>query len=152
MSDTYIVEREVTINAPATDIYPLLADFREWAKWSPWDELDPNMEKTFEGPADTVGSSYSWSGNRKAGVGSMKIRKAAAPSHISMDLVFEKPFKSRSTTSFDLTETDGRTKVRWYMEGTRTLMVKIMGIFKDMDAMVGPDFEKGLAKLAAAVE
>jgi hypothetical protein len=30
---------------------------------SPLEKLDPNMQKTFEGPAAGVGQSYAWSGN-----------------------------------------------------------------------------------------
>ena len=29
---------------------------------------------------------------------------------------------------------------------------KIMSVFKSMDAMIGPDFERGLAKLKAVAE
>ena len=31
-------------------------------------------------------------------------------------------------------------------------MTKVMGIFTSMDKMIGPDFEKGLARLKADVE
>jgi hypothetical protein len=29
---------------------------------------------------------------------------------------------------------------------------KVMGVFSSMDAMIGPDFEKGLAQLKSAAE
>lgn len=38
------------------------------------------------------------------------------------------------------------------MMGKNTLMTRIMGIFKSMDATVGPDFEKGLSRLKAVSE
>jgi hypothetical protein len=38
------------------------------------------------------------------------------------------------------------------MTGPKTTMVKIMGIFKSMDKMVGPDFENGLQRLAVVTE
>ena len=31
-------------------------------------------------------------------------------------------------------------------------MTKVMGVVKSMDAFLGPDFEKGLARLKAATE
>ena len=38
------------------------------------------------------------------------------------------------------------------MTGQKTLMTKVMGIFTSMDKMIGPDFEKGLARLKEVVE
>jgi len=39
------------------------------------------------------------------------------------------------------------------MTGANTFMIKVMGLFgRGMDKMVGPDFEKGLAKLKQVVE
>ena len=46
---------------------------------------------------------------------------------------------------------DGTT-VRWTMSGRQTLMTRLMGMFTSMDKMIGPDFEKGLARLKADVE
>ena len=37
-------------------------------------------------------------------------------------------------------------------EGQNNFMSKIMNVFMDMDKMVGPDFEAGLANLKAAAE
>ena len=152
MSDTYTVLRTITIDAPPEKIYALISDFHEWSQWSPWDELDPDMKKSYSGQANTVGAGYAWSGNRKAGVGSMTMKELDDPGKVVIDLKFEKPFKSQSTTFFDLHDADGQTKVTWTMEGPKTFMVKVMGLFKNMDAMVGPDFEKGLDKLKAAAE
>jgi hypothetical protein len=38
------------------------------------------------------------------------------------------------------------------MTGKKTLMTKVMGVFKSMDDLLGPDFEKGLARLKATAE
>jgi hypothetical protein len=44
------------------------------------------------------------------------------------------------------------TAVTWSITGPVTLITRIMGIFKSMDRMVGPVFEKGLARLKADAE
>ena len=82
----------------------------------------------------------------------MEITDAAAPSTVQIALEFLKPFKASNTTTFSLSPMDGGTQVTWAMTGRKTLMTRIMGIFRSMDAMVGPDFERGLAKLKAAAE
>lgn len=38
------------------------------------------------------------------------------------------------------------------MVGKATTMTRMMGIFKSMDSLVGPIFEKGLAQLKADAE
>jgi hypothetical protein len=152
MADTYAIERSAIINAPAKDIYAQIVDFRRWRSWSPWDERDPDMARTYSGADSGPGAVYSWSGNRKAGEGRMEIIGATEPSDVTIALSFVKPFKSSSTTRFLLQPTEGATKVTWTMTGPKTTMVKIMGIFKSMDKMVGPDFENGLQRLAVVTE
>ena len=152
MTDTYTVERTTTINAPADEVYAQIVDFHNWRNWSPWDGLDPNMQRSYSGADSGVGAGYSWSGNRKAGAGSMEIIDTVEPSSVQIALEFLKPFKSSSTTAFELKPTGDATKVTWTMTGPKTLVTRVMGVFKSMDSMIGPDFEKGLAKLKGVTE
>lgn len=151
-TDTFTIERTTSIDAPAATVYALVADFHQWGQWSPWEDIDPQMQRTFSGADSGTGAVYEWAGNRKAGSGRMEITEAEAPTVVTIDLQFLRPFKAHNTTTFRLAEGDGATEVRWTMTGPRTFMTKVMGIFKSMDAMVGPDFEKGLAQLKAAAE
>lgn len=152
MAATYTVERVATINAPAASIYGQIADFHNWTAWSPWDDLDPDMERTYSGLESGTGAAYFWSGNRKAGEGRMEITEAVEPTRVSIALNFLKPFKSSSTTTFDLKTEGDATRVTWTMTGPMTLMTRVMGIFRSMDKMIGPDFERGLERLKAVVE
>ena len=151
-NDTFTIERKATIGAPAATIYALVADFHTWGQWSPWEDIDPEMQRTFSGAESGVGAVYEWSGNRKAGSGRMEITEADEPTVVTIDLQFLKPFKAHNTTTFTLLAEGDSTAVSWTMTGPMTFMTKVMGIFKSMDAMVGPDFEKGLAQLKAAAE
>jgi hypothetical protein len=71
---------------------------------------------------------------------------------IGIDLAFTAPFRSTSTVAYRLTETGATTEVVWSMTTPQNLMAKVMGIFVNMDKMLGRDFEKGLAQLKAVVE
>ena len=148
--DTYTVARSAAIAATPDRIYDQLIDFRRWPAWSPWEELDPDMERHHEGPESGVGAVYRWSGNRKAGQGRMEILEATAPRQIRIRLDFDKPFKSSNTTTFTLRPQGPATDVTWTMVGPRTLMLKVMGIFMSMDKAIGGDFEKGLTRLRDA--
>lgn len=149
--DEYEVTRTGTVGAAPQVVFDLIADFRQWSKWSPWEDLDPAMERTFSGAESGVGAVYEWSGNRKAGQGRMEITGAEAPSRVEVALQFLKPFKSTSVVTFELAGSGTSTNVTWRSVGPKTIATRIMGIFKSMDKLIGPDFEKGLAQLAAAV-
>jgi uncharacterized protein YndB with AHSA1/START domain len=151
-SDTFTVERSARINAPPTRVYARIADFRQWAQWSPWEDIDPALQRTYSGAESGLGAVYAWSGSRKAGQGRMEITEAAEPSLVRIDLVFEKPWKARNDTSFTIRPEGSGSQVTWSMTGQKTLMTKAMGIFKSMDKFLGPDFEKGLARLKATAE
>jgi uncharacterized protein YndB with AHSA1/START domain len=149
---TYTVERAATIDAPAERIYVQIADFRRRRAWSPWEDLDPNLQRTYSGAEAGAGAVYAWSGNRKAGQGRMEITDASAPSRVDIDLVFEEPWKAHNTTVCSIRPSGEGSQVAWTMTGPKTLMTKAMGIFTSMDKVVGKDFEKGLARLRAVAE
>jgi uncharacterized protein YndB with AHSA1/START domain len=150
--DTYTVERSLMIDAPAARIYEQIADFHHWTSWSPWEGVDPDLRRTYSGAESGTGAVYGWSGNRKAGQGRMEITETTQPSRVQIDLVFEKPWKSRSETIFTIQPEGSGSRVTWLMTGKKTFMTRVMGIFTSMDRLLGPDFEKGLAELKTTAE
>jgi uncharacterized protein YndB with AHSA1/START domain len=151
-AQTYTVERSTVIQAPPERVYAQLADFHNWAQWSPWEDLDPGMQRTYSGATAGAGAVYAWSGNRRAGQGRMQITDTREPARVDIDLAFEKPFKARNDTSFTLEPQGDRTRVIWSMTGQRTLVIKLMTLVVSMDKFLGADFEKGLARLKAVAE
>jgi carbon monoxide dehydrogenase subunit G len=152
MADTFTVEREIRVDAPAAALYERIADFHRWSAWSPFEELDPEMERKFDGPEAGVGAVYEWSGNMKAGTGRMEMVEAVPARRVVIDQRNLKPMKSQSTVTFSLEESGEGTAVTWSMTGPVTRMTRVMGVFKSMDKMVGPIFEQGLAKLKTDAE
>ncbi len=145
------IERETVITARAADITPYLADLHRWVEWSPWEGQDPALQRTYTGESGAVGSTYAWKGNRKAGAGSMAITRVDA-TEVDVALQFTAPFKSSSAVAFRLHEATDGTRVVWSMTSPQNVMSRVMGVFVNMDKFLGGDFEKGLAKLKAAVE
>jgi uncharacterized protein YndB with AHSA1/START domain len=150
--DTFEVRRTATIDAPAEVVFPLVNDFHQWDSWSPWEKLDPNMKKTHGGAASGLGAIYAWEGNSDAGAGQMEIIESEAPSKVTIQLDFTAPFESTSTTEFMLEPDGDATMVTWSMYGPMQFLTKVMCVFVSMDAMIGKDFEEGLASLKAAAE
>jgi uncharacterized protein YndB with AHSA1/START domain len=154
MPDTYTVERTVHVQAPATAVYERIADFHRWPAWSPYEGLDPSMTRSYSGAESGVGAAYDWSGNLKAGTGRMEIVEAVPDERVVIDLAFTKPFRSESKATFriDGNGDAGGTTVTWSMTGPVTRTTRVMGVFRSMDKLMGPAFEKGLTGLKADAE
>jgi uncharacterized protein YndB with AHSA1/START domain len=150
MTSLYTVERSRTIEAPVDRVYPLISDFHQWTRWSPWEDVDPDLHRAYSGADAGVGAVYAWSGNRKAGSGRMEIVRAEENELVEVDLRFEKPFKSRNTTMFLLKPVGDRTEVTWRMTGPRPTIMRLTQKFFDMDKLIGKDFDRGLDRMALA--
>jgi uncharacterized protein YndB with AHSA1/START domain len=150
--DTFTVQRSIAIKASPEKIYPLIADFNNWHEWSPFEKTDPSMKRAFSGAASGTGAVYAWEGNGNAGVGRMEITGAAPPDKVTIQLDFTKPFPANNVVNFTLAPSSDGTTVRWTMQGRNAYVAKLMGVFFNMDEMVGGQFESGLAAMKAAAE
>jgi hypothetical protein len=137
----YHVERSVSIKAPAEVVYVELEDLHKWAAWSPWEKIDPNMKKSYEGPERGVGASYSWQGNREVGKGKMTIVGAEPPKLVRYKLEFLEPMAGLAEASMRIAK-----------EGDNNFVGKMFGVFMDMDKMIGAQFATGLEKLKGIAE
>ena len=152
MAKPYTVIRTTTVHAPAERIRELVHDFHAWRRWSPWEDVDPDLRRTYSGPDEGVGAHYAWEGNRRGGRGSMTITDDE-PHEVDVDLRFEKPFPARNRIELVLTPTGSdSTVVEWRMHGELSGVMRVFSVIRSMDSMVGPDFEKGLARLKSVAE
>jgi len=148
---TLHVERSVSIAAPAAGIFPLLNDFRQWTRWTPYDK-DPAMQKTYSGSESGEGAHYAWSGNKSVGQGEITIVESRAPGRLLMDLHMIRPFEARNVASFTLNPEGQATRVTWALDAPQNFMAKLASLFMNMDRMIGQDFEIGLANLKRVFE
>jgi uncharacterized protein YndB with AHSA1/START domain len=149
---TFRIQRATAIEAPPERIFPLINDFQQWRSWSPWEKLDPNLERTYGGPPSGPGATYAWHGNSNVGQGRMEILEATPNAKIVVELDFIKPFAAQNTVDFTLEPRTDATYVTWTMVGPNLFMGKVMSIFMDMDKMVGGQFEQGLLNLKTIAE
>lgn len=150
LPNEYAVSRTVTINAPVDKIYALVADPKEWKKWSVWNQRDPAMQMSYSGPTSGAGAGWDWQ-SKSEGNGGMKFTAAIENKKIDYELHFEGMGKP-SSGALLLEAQTGATKITWSMHGTSegNLMMKLFAPF--MDKMVGPDFQDGLNNLKKLAE
>ena len=152
---SFRIERSTHIAAPMLQVAQQIDDFRAWKTWSPWENIDPTLQRTFSGADAGVGAVYEWTGTGKAGAGRMEITDMRADAEcglISIKLDFLKPFKASNTAEFLMTPTTAGTDLTWAMFGPSPLVSRLMGLFMNMDKLVGKDFEAGLAALKRNAE
>src|SRR5215472_14039863 len=150
--DTFRVQRPASMKAPPEKIFPLINDFHNWVSWSPWEKLDLEMKKTHSGAASGKGAIYEWEGNKKVGQGRMEITEESPPSKVAIKLDFIKPFQANNKAEFALDRQGDSTNVTWTMDGSQPFMFKVMGVFMNLDNMIGKDFEAGLASMKGIAE
>lgn len=145
------IERSTTVRAAPETLFDLIEDFHRWTEWSPYENMDRDLKRTYGGAERGVGAAYGWEG-RKTGVGSMIVTEADKPSQVLIDLNFTKPFQAHNKAAFTLEPVGDSTKVTWAMSGHSGFFAKLMSMFFSMEKMVGPQFEQGLANLKAVAE
>jgi uncharacterized protein YndB with AHSA1/START domain len=150
--DSFRVERSTIINAPPEKVFSIINDFHAWEAWSPWEKLDPNVKRSYGGPTSGVGSKYAWEGNKQLGSGEMELMESVPYSHIGINIHFIKPFDARNKVDFDLVAQGSGTKVTHAMHGPNPFTSKLMSLVFNMEKMVGPKFEEGLASIKAIAE
>lgn len=155
--NNFRMQRSLTINAPAETIYAHIADFHKWQAWSPWEQLDPDLKRTYSGAPSGIGAVYDWEGSpskggAKAGQGRMTIREATPAHRLLINLDFIKPFPATNSAEFLLQPSGEATVVTWAMFGPSPFMSKLMGTLMNMDDLIGKDFERGLNTLKGLSE
>ena len=149
---TFRIQRRATIAAAPERVFAQINDLVAWQAWSPWAKKDPKARSAFGPKTAGVGATFEWRGNREVGRGRMMIIEAEPSRRMVLRLEFVEPFQATNTTEFTLQPAGSGTEVIWAIFGPQPLPARIMGVFMNMDAMVGKDFEAGLASLRAIAE
>ncbi len=144
------VVRSRTMAAPPDVVHAYVSDFRTWTRWSPWETVDPSMQRELSGAAMGPGAVYAWRGNRQVGEGRMIITDSRPARSVTIRLEFLKPLPGTHTAQFEFVPSGAGSQVTWSMSGRNGFVAKALSLVMDMDAMIGSNFERGLASLDAA--
>ncbi|MBY5958356.1 SRPBCC family protein [Membranicola marinus] len=151
---SYSVDRKININRPLEAVYEYLRYLRNQDHWAKWNNIDPNMKKTYKGEDGKIGFQSEWeSDHKKVGAGQQTITSLDENKAIYTRLEFYKPFKSESDAYLRIEKIDEQnTEVTWGFTGEMNPPMNIMLLFMNMDKQVGNDFEEGLANLKQVLE
>jgi uncharacterized protein YndB with AHSA1/START domain len=150
--DTFRVQRSLTIDAQPDKIFSLIQDLQGWTAWSPYEKKDPNMKRLHSGARMGKGAVYEWDGDKNVGKGRMEIVDTTPPQKVVIKLDFFSPFEAHNMAEFTMQPQGGGTAVTWAMHGPNLFVGKVIGLFLDMDKMIGNDFADGLKNVKAVAE
>ena len=133
--------RRTTVAATPQAVFDLIIDFRRWAEWSSWEDLAPALQRTCSGPRigcrrrlrmerQSQGRPGPHGDHQRAGA---DAGRGGPPVPEAVQAVEHHHVRGRRI---------GRRQAIWRMVGPKTFMTKV----------IGPDFEKGLARLGASVQ
>jgi effector-binding domain-containing protein len=145
-----MIERSTMINAPAAVVFEQINNLQNWKSWSYWDNIDPAMKSSWEGPGAGVGAKHIWSSeNDNVGHGSLTITESKPNELVVTELSFEG--MGTSLGGWKIKDTTGGTYVTTYMDIDCGFFGRIFpGLM--MDSWLGGDFEKTLAGLKKRCE
>lgn len=145
----YYVERKIEIRAPASIIYYLLDDFRNWKYWDTWWKLDTNQIRIYAGPHFGLNSKFTWfSKDKNVGEGEIQIVDEKPFDFLKLQVRFGKEMVSFN--QFRLMQMGDKILLSWSMEGELKFLAKWFRFF--LDQAIGNDFEIGLKNLKNLAE
>ncbi len=150
----YSAEREIIIEKPNQEVFNYVKYLKNQDNYSKWNNMDPDMKKSYSGVDGTVGFISRWKSDKKdVGVGEQEIKAIDQGKRIDFELRFLEPFQA-TEPAFITTKavTDNQTMVVWGFEGKMDYPMNLMLLFMDMEEMIGNDLQEGLENLKVILE
>ncbi len=151
LPDSAHIERSTTVDASPDQVFAVVNNLRRFNEWSPWFDMDPNARYIYSGPEAGFGARAQWSSD-EPGVdsGSQEIIASDPPRLVRTRLDFGD--QGTATTEIRLQPADGSTLVTWAFDTVldASPIDRYFGFF--LDAILGPTYEDGLARLKTLVE
>lgn len=147
LPDHKVVERAAIIEATPDAIYPLLTSSAGFQTFNPYKDADPDLEITFQGPAEGVGSGFAFSG--RDGQGTQIITNMQDNASVTMQI--DLGSMGQPVQTFTLESINNGTRVVWSVESQFGMnpIGRVFGLF--LDGMLGKTYERGLENLSRVV-
>ncbi len=148
----YLIAREILIKAPPEVIFPFINNSKKTGDWMPWNEIDPVIEITYEGPAEGIGSKSVWNSPGKLGMGEALVVESNSNQNVKTQLNYMKPLPMSQLAEITLIPAAAGTIVQWSVTGKNNFISRLYCTVQQVDKMIGNQFESGLAKLKTKIE
>lgn len=142
-------EQTRLIDAPLSQVYARVADFRNWQQWNPWLEPESQARLTFSDNADSQGSSCSWD-SATMGTGKIEHLSLLPRQRIEQRLHLRHPFTVSGRSVWTFEEQAGKTRVTWGLRGRVAFSMRAFAT--TVKSSLALDCRYGLDRLAGLLE
>jgi uncharacterized protein YndB with AHSA1/START domain/DNA gyrase inhibitor GyrI len=154
LPNTLQVSATVAVERPRAMVFALVSHVRQIEEWSPYRQMDPEMEAMFSGEDGQVGQSMRWrSAKRNVGNGSLTVLEMTANERVAGRL--ELDGRARLETAFIVSPADAGSQVTWEVSGACDPgLVNIPCRYANLllAGAIRGDLEDGLANLKRTAE
>ncbi len=141
------VERSVLVPAPTAVVFDRVGTLAGLRSWGPWQDLDKDPIQGIQGVDGAVGSVWSWSGDT-LGDGRQEVLSVKAGKEFRTRITFSRPRRSSYESIYAVEARGDSTRVLWTITGENDFTGRLVGVFVDVERMVGPDMDRGLVRLS----
>ncbi len=140
------VERSATIQANQHDLFAMIASPREYQKFNPYHDTDPDLEIKFNEVEQGIGAGFAFKG--KEGKGIQTITALEEDKKVTM--LIDLGSMGKPVQTFTLSPAEGGTKVVWSTtsEFGMNPIGRVFGLF--LENMLGETYERGLKNMEKA--
>lgn len=148
----YEVSKQVIIQAQPDEIFSYLNNPQLMDQWSPWVEMDPDLQMNYSGPEEGLGARAEWKSDGKMGVGSATIIESIENQLVRTQLEYVEPFQMVQMAELSVRSEGEQSVVTWSVRGENNFIGRIFCILMNGEKMIGSTFESGLLNLKKIVE
>lgn len=141
ISKTYVVSRDVTIDAPRNHTFDRLSNLNDFSEWAVWFNPD-SLKIEIPGAASGLGAQLMFQDANNTN-GMLEITGFKAPTMMAYKLVYNGEIGATGKWLFDSVN-DHQTKVTWTFEGTMPYYLRWVNL--TIDKRVGADLAASLAR------
>ncbi|MCO4771395.1 MAG: SRPBCC family protein [Deltaproteobacteria bacterium] len=148
--DTWYVEREVVVDAPAELIWEWVASPSRYPEWTAWNgEDDPSFSSEHFGGTGGYLSGYRWTSSES--VGELLVTDSEPHWRVTLEGTLEKRFPVKGFIELNSLD-EGGVEVRW-SEAGELGWDPLMRLFRPLiEKHMKADFDQGLGRLKSLAE
>jgi hypothetical protein len=146
------IVKTVTIKGSKQEVFDMVRYLKNFPKWSPFLEQDPQQKYEVKGNDGNPGAQYHWDGNKGKDLGYQEIVKVDTFSYVGMKCDIQKPFEAKPTFEYHFKETANGIEVTQDFKVQSPAIAAFFMWLGGAKAEMAKTNERGLALMKAAVE
>ncbi len=103
------ITKQVTIDGSQQEVFDMVKYLKNYPKWSPFLEADPEQKYELKGKDGEVGIQFHWDGNGGKDLGYQEIVKIEEPTFVGVKCSIEKPFSASPRFNYSFSSTSKGT-------------------------------------------